>query len=274
MQQSSSYGVVNRTAGAGPVADAIESIRVRGYCVVENVLTDREVSDYNDRIDAVYARQCAEVGGVDALRGIGDEDIVRCPLAYDAAFVDLATKPAFLSIVKELLGTQVVLLMQNAIINRPDRVQAQTKWHRDLNYQHWVCSKPLALGALVCLEDFTPETGGTVFLPGSHRFEPFPSDELVRTMSDAPTARKGSAIVFDAMTFHRAGTNTSTRIRRAVNHVIGVPILGQPVDIPAMLAHRAPTDEWLAGYLGFRWNPVASVREWRLRKIATARRAA
>jgi len=272
--QSGAYGVTDRTADTGPIAAAIESIRVRGYGVVADVLSDGEVADYNDRIDAVYARQCAEVGGADALRVIADEDIVRCPLAYDAAFVDLATKPAFLAVVREILGPQVVLLMQNAIINRPDRVQAQTKWHRDLNYQHWVCSKPLALSALVCLEDFTPETGGTVFLPGSHRFEPFPSEDLVRSMSEAPAARKGSVIVFDAMTFHRAGTNTSRRIRRAVNHVIGVPILGQQVDIPAMMQHAAPADEWLAGYLGFRWNPVASVGEWRARKIAAARVAA
>ncbi len=64
--------------------------------------------------------------------------------------------------------------MQNGVINRPERVQAQTGWHRDLNYQHWVPSKPLAVSALVCLEDFNVETGGTAFLPSSHKFEAFP----------------------------------------------------------------------------------------------------
>lgn len=278
MKTFDAYGVRERTDGDAAIDRAAERVRVQGYCVIEDVLSQEEIDDYNRRVDAVYAEQCREVGGAEALEAISDDDIVRCPLAYDNAFMAMATAPAFLSVVKRILGEHVVLLMQNAIINRPNRVQVQTKWHRDLNYQHWVCTKPLAVSALVCLEDFTPETGGTVFLPGSHMFEPFPSQDLVDSMSQTPLARKGSAIVFDAMTFHRAGTNSSRRIRRAVNHVIGVPILGQQVDIPAMLKHDAPTDEWLAHYLGFRWNPVANVREWRMRKLdnalSTSKRAA
>jgi hypothetical protein len=55
-----------------------------------------------------------------------------------------------------------------------------------------------------------------------------------------------------------------------VNHVIGAPILAQQVDIPSMLARDAPDDAWLAGYLGYRWNPTRDVSAWRRARIAKA----
>ncbi|HZZ70377.1 MAG TPA: hypothetical protein VFE18_19580, partial [Phenylobacterium sp.] len=58
--------------------------------------------------------------------------------------------------------------------------------------------------------------------------------------------------------------------RRAVNHVIGAPILTQQVDIPAMLDREAPADPWQAGYLGYRWNPTRDVSAWRRQRIAQA----
>ncbi len=266
------YGVVQSPPAARTVpADAAlirEQIRVRGVAAVPGMLTDDEVAELNDRMDAVYAAQCREVGGEPELAKMNDADVVRCLLAYDDAFMRLAQHPLLIDTVKAVLGDSVVLIMQNGVINRPDRVQFQTNWHRDLNYQHWVSTKPIAMSALVCLEDFNPTTGGTVFLPGSHRFEDFPSDALAAECSFAPEAPRGSVFLFDSMVFHRAGVNRSTKVRRAVNHVFGAPILAQQVDIPAMLDREPPDDPWLAAYLGYRWNAVKDVASWRRRKIA------
>lgn len=266
-----SYGILHSTsAPSGPVGQIIESLQVRGFAVIPDALAMNQVDDLNERLDDVYLTQCNEVGGEASLLNIVDSDIVRCPLAYDSAFLDLAVNPLITSVAREALGQNIVLLMQNGIINRPNRPQPQTRWHRDLNYQHWVSSKPLAISALACLEDFTVETGGTVFLPASHKFKDFPSLELVEIAAVFIEARKGSIIVFDSMVFHRAGVNQSSRIRRGINHVIGAPILTQQICIPSMLAQPPPDDPWLAGYLGYRWNPVSSVRDWRLRKLHAA----
>jgi ectoine hydroxylase-related dioxygenase (phytanoyl-CoA dioxygenase family) len=249
---------------------ACEEIRVRGFTILESVLDAAAVSIANEKIDEVYRRQCAEVGGEASLDRINDADIVRCLLAYDDHFLQLATLEPVLTIIRSLIGENLVLMMQNGVINRPDRKQFQTSWHRDLNYQHWVSSRPLALSALVCLEDFEERTGGTAFLPASHRFADFPSPSLVHAGEVTPNAPAGSVILFDAMIFHRSGINRSGRVRRAINHVFGCPILGQQIDIPAMLGKAAPADPWLAGFLGYRWNPAASVLEWRGRRIAAA----
>jgi ectoine hydroxylase-related dioxygenase (phytanoyl-CoA dioxygenase family) len=261
------YGVRDKSVPVGSPSEICEEIAVRGFGVLEAVLSAAQVASLNERLEEVYQRQCEEVAGEDALQRLNDRDIVRCPLAYHREFLSLATHPALLEIPRLILGENVLLLMQNGVINRPDRVQAQTGWHRDLNYQHWVSSKPLAVSALVCLEDFNLETGGTAFLPSSHKFEAFPSEQLVTHSQYVPNVPAGSIIFFDAMTFHRAGINNSNRIRRAINHVIGVPILAQQISIPSMM-DAPPEDPFLRGYLGYRWSPSSSVQAWRQAKLA------
>jgi ectoine hydroxylase-related dioxygenase (phytanoyl-CoA dioxygenase family) len=262
------YGIEKATEASGSQALLIEELSIRGFAVLPDVLTPGETAGTNAALDEIYARQCAEVGGEQELQRLNDADIVRCPLAYDDLFLGLATHPRILEVARAVLGENVVLLMQNGVINRPDRPQFQTNWHRDLNYQHWVSTRPLAVSALVALEDFAAGTGGTAFLPGSHRFEPFPSPSLVAKGEVTPVAPAGSVIFFDSMVFHRAGRNRSELARRAVNHVIGMPILAQQVDIPAALGRAEPEDPRLAGYLGYRWNPVPDVAAWRRRKLA------
>lgn len=264
------YGVAADRRQDGGHERIQEELLVRGFSVIESVLDETEIVELIDAMDRIYRKQCEEVGGEDQLRRINDADIVRCLLAYDESYMRLATHPALMSVIKSVLGENFVILMQNGIINRPDRKQFQTAWHRDLNYQHWVSTRPLALSTLVTLEDFKEKTGGTAFLPSSHRFENFPSDQFIRNGQVTPQVPKGSFIVFDSMTFHRAGVNRSDRIRRGVNHVFGAPILSQQVDIPAMLGRDAPDDPWLAGFLGYRWNPVQDVAAWRRRKISAA----
>lgn len=253
--------------GSANVTDVVERLRVRGLAVVENVLSAAAVCDLNRRLDVIYARQCDEVGGEDNLLAISDADIVRSLFAYDDNFLDLCAASIIKDVAQGLIGQNIVLLMQNGIINRPDRLQFQTRWHRDLNYQHWVCSKPLAISALVALEDFNEQTGGTLFLPGSHKFPDFPSDHFVTEFEQTATAKAGSIIFFDAMTYHRTGVNKSNTIRRAINHVIGVPILAPQANIPALLDRPAPDDDWLAAYLGYRWAPMTSVAAWRQQRI-------
>jgi ectoine hydroxylase-related dioxygenase (phytanoyl-CoA dioxygenase family) len=268
MEPVSGYGIAQASPGwTSDAARLVEELSVRGVGIIESVLSPDEVAEMSNRLDAVYRRQCDEVGGEDVLRQINDEDIVRCPLAYDDAFLSLAQHPSIVETAKAVAGDSLVLMMQNGILNRPDKRQAQASWHRDLNYQHWVADSALAISALVCLEEFNTETGGTVCLPGSHKTGKFPSDDFVRRHEVTIDAPSGSVIFMNAMVFHRTGVNRSARVRRAVNHVIGVPILSQPIDIPAMMRRPPPSDPWLAGYLGYRWNPKRDVREWRLSKL-------
>jgi ectoine hydroxylase-related dioxygenase (phytanoyl-CoA dioxygenase family) len=161
----------------------------------------------------------------------------------------------------------VVLMQQNGVINPPRQPHTQLAYHRDLPYQHFVSSRPLAVSALLCLDPFRLDNGATTVIPASHKVEAFPSAEVAAHLDTPVTAEAGSFIVFDAMLFHRAGSNQSDRPRRAVNHVYAVPIIAQQLSLPDALGGRYADDPTLAELLGYGVRPSTSVLQWRERRL-------
>jgi ectoine hydroxylase-related dioxygenase (phytanoyl-CoA dioxygenase family) len=266
------YGVVERAAAATEASRVAERIRLAGYAVVPSGWSSVAVADLGARLDRVMARQVEEFGGDDRLAAIGDALTARCPLVYDEAFVGLAAHPVVLAICRELLGDYIILMQQNGVINPSGQRHTQVAYHRDLPYQHFVSSRPLAVSALFCIEPFTADTGATTLIPGSHRMEQFPSDSVAAELDTAVNAEPGSFIVFDAMLFHRAGENRSGRPRRAVNQVFSTPIIAQQISLPDALNGRYADDPALARLFGYDVAPSRSVTAWRERRLARQRR--
>ena len=260
------YGVREFTPNGASADDLIrEELNLLGYSIVPNVLDVSTLNDSRERLDAVYAKQILEIRERD-LRAINEVDIVRLPLSYDDHFIELAANERVLSLVRSLLGENVVLMTQNGILNRPNEESVQASWHRDLNYQHFVSTRPLAISALYCLDDFSSLTGGTELIPVSHRIERFPSPEYTAEHSIICTATAGSVLLFDSMVFHRTGQNMGTAIRRALNHVYTVPMIQQQLSIPDALP-EAPSDPHLQTLLGFTFQPARSVDSWRQQRL-------
>jgi Phytanoyl-CoA dioxygenase (PhyH) len=266
------YGIVERAASEGAIARLAERICLAGYAVLPSGLAAAAVEDLGSRLERVMARQADEFGGPDRLAAIGDAFTARCPLVYDDAFVDLAAHAELLALCRNLLGDYVVLMQQNGIINPPGERHTQVAYHRDLPYQHFVSSRPLAISALFCIDPFRVETGATTMIPGSHRVEMFPSDHVAAELDTAVTADPGSFIVFDSMVFHRAGHNRSDQPRRAVNHVFTSPIIAQQISLPDALNGRYADDPALARLFGYGVKPAPSVTAWRERRLARDRR--
>jgi ectoine hydroxylase-related dioxygenase (phytanoyl-CoA dioxygenase family) len=266
-----SYGVREFRSSSGAAAMHAEEVSTVGYTIVPDVLNPEQVAVAKEKIHAVYRAQCEELGGAEALESIKDADIARCLLAYDDFFVGVAANARVLEIVRELLGANVVLLTQNGIINRPRDDHYQIAWHRDLNYQHFVSSRPLAVSALYCIDEFTPATGSTCMLPASHKVEAFPSPEVMERLLTPVEAPAGSVLMFDAMLFHRAGHNRSGNDRLAINHIYGVPMLIQQISLPAALGGRYADDPELSTLFGYTFEPGASAEEWRRRRLDRAR---
>lgn len=267
-----SYGVRERTPDGDALSLHEEELRRDGLTVLPAVFTPEQMRDVARRLDRLLDEQTAQCGGEQVLQRARDADLVRCPLAYDDALLPLACHETVLDLVQRVLGDNVVLLMQNAVINRPCKEQAQSRWHRDLNYQHWTSSRPLALNFLVCVDRFFVEGGATWALPGSHLHEALPSSAYVAGHEQPVEAEPGSVVLMDAMLFHRSGVNRSAdHVRRAVNHVVGTPFMGQQIDMPRLLARHGrdhSADPFLHRYLGYRWNPAADVESWRQQRAA------
>jgi ectoine hydroxylase-related dioxygenase (phytanoyl-CoA dioxygenase family) len=267
-----SYGVVERGTAGTMIAQLAERIRIAGYAVLPGGFSQEDIADFSGRLDRVMQRQVDEFGA-DRLAAVGDALTARCPLAYDEAFVSLAAHSEVLALCRELLGDYIILMQQNGVINPPHQQHTQLSYHRDLPYQHFVSSRPLAISALFCIDPFRPETGATTVIPASHRMEAFPSDQVAASLDASVTAEPGSFIVFDSMLFHRAGANRSDRPRRAVNQVYAVPIIAQQISLPDALPAKYAADPAMARLFGFDVAPARSVTDWRERRLARSKRS-
>jgi ectoine hydroxylase-related dioxygenase (phytanoyl-CoA dioxygenase family) len=250
---------------------AVEQIRTIGYTVINSQFSDEELEQIRAKIDAIYDRQVREIGGEPLLASINDADVARCLIGYDDYFLALATHPRLMAVCLKLLGPAFCLMSQNAIINRPADAHYQVTWHRDLNYQHWVSSRPLAISALYAIDAFSEQTGGTRLLPASHKVEAFPSPEYVEHHQVTVGAHAGAVLVFDAMLYHRSGFNRSGQIRRAVNHIYALPLIKQQISIPHMLRGKYADDPFLRTFLGYDSQTGEDVQQWRDRKLGRAR---
>ena len=263
------FGIKEFSSANSELEQAVEEIKLLGYTIVPGVLNPEELVAARTKIDQVYADQLDEIGGEQQLTEINDAHTARCPLAYDEFFLSVATSKKVLSIVEMFLGDYFVLMLQNGVINAPGVGNEQNAgyWHRDLNYQHFISTRPISISALFCIDDFSEEAGGTFVLPASHKTEAFPSEEFVLKNETVVNAPAGAAIVFDSMLYHRGGHNRSTHPRRGLNHMYTLPLIKQQISLPGMLKGKFSEDPFLKKFLGYDSESDESVIEFRRKRL-------
>jgi ectoine hydroxylase-related dioxygenase (phytanoyl-CoA dioxygenase family) len=264
------FGVKEFNSADTQLDQSVEEIKVLGYSIVPGVLSAAELLVARKKIDQVYAEQVEEMGGEQQLAAINDAHTARCPLAYDDFFLSVATNATVMSIVERFLGDYFILMLQNGVINTPKVGNKQNAgyWHRDLNYQHFISTRPISISALFCIDEFSEETGGTYLLPASHKAEAFPSEEFVLRHEKVVNAPAGAAIVFDSMLYHRGGYNRSLHPRRGLNHMYSLPLIKQQISLPRMLKGKYSDDPFLRKFLGYTSEPDESVVEFRKTRLA------
>jgi ectoine hydroxylase-related dioxygenase (phytanoyl-CoA dioxygenase family) len=257
----SSYGVSEQRTVTDDLDRAAEEVAFLGYSVVDSGYSANEIAEFGRLFNRVHERYRA-VHGEDMLRGLDEHNGIRLPLAFDARFIDLAANERILELMQKLIRNKFILNQQNGIINPPRERFNQGLWHRDLPYQHFVSSRPLAVNALYCVDDFTALNGATFVLPASHWREEFPSEVFIRNHARQITAPAGCFIVLNCMLFHRGGANTTSDRRRAVNHVYSTAFIKQQIDIPGQLGNAHALSPTVADLLGFRYQIPRTVADY------------
>lgn len=257
---SKSYGVLQREIPASSVEEIAEQVVNIGYAILDVGYTADELQSLSEEFDQML-RLYVKTYGESNLRNANEFHTIRSPLTQGKLFLDLALNEKLLSLVKKLIPGKFILNQQNGITNPPQQAYNQDAWHRDLPYQHFVSTKPLAVNALFCLDDFTYENGATFVLPASHKFEAFPSDKYVSRNAIQIEAKAGSFIVLDCMMFHAGGYNKTRSARRAVNHMFNIPYFKQQINIPQNMQSADLSDE-VKDILGFNYSEPGSVSEY------------
>jgi ectoine hydroxylase-related dioxygenase (phytanoyl-CoA dioxygenase family) len=261
-----SYGVAIQNSVNSSFEMACEEISILGYTIINDVLSEKELEVIRAKLDDAYEIQKNQFGEKN-LTQINEEYLVRCPLLHDSVFLQLAINKKVLEFVEFILGNYFILNLQNGIINMPKEFHHQSSWHKDLPYQNFVISNPLAISALFCIDDFNDQTGGTFILPYSHKIEASPSSHFVNKHKIQVNAPAGSVILFDSMLLHKAGYNQSDKIRRGINNIYSTPILKQQINLPSSLNGKYSDDAFLSKFLGYQSDAPLSVQDFRNKRL-------
>jgi hypothetical protein len=256
------YGVLEQhQVNDDVILSAAEEISNLGYTVIDSGYSPEKLSEISHCFDLVHASYVSKYG-MSFLQTIDEFNGIRLPMAFAKVFLDLALNPLIIKLVKSLIKGKFVLNQQNGIINPPRQNYNQSAFHRDLPYQHFVSSRPLAINALFCVDDFTEFNGSTIVIPCSHKSEKLPSDNFIKNHSIRVTAPVGSYIVLDCMVFHKGGFNSGDNPRRAVNHVYTIPYFKQQINIPNVIDNLFDINDEQRDILGYKYQVPTGIEEF------------
>lgn len=258
-----SYGISGIKSSNSVEETHFENIKRKGFSIETNFIPSQICDAYIDLIKEEYRLQENEFGR-EGLNKINELNMARMPFLRQRELTNLFTDPFILKIVKSVIGDAIQLHLQNAIINKANEEHHQSSWHRDLPYQEWIISKPLAVNAFFCLTNFNEENGATQLIPYSHLFDKFPSIEFAETNKISVTATKGSVLFFDSMIYHKAGFNGSGNDRIGVNNMFVVPIIKPQIDV-FKESHRFSTKE--EEILGVKYQIPENVKQFRNKRL-------
>lgn len=147
-----------------------------------------------------------------------------------------------------------MLHLQNGFVLPPEAPADvfQRRFHMD--FPRVLDGYLASVNVLFAIDDFTPEAGATLVVPGTHQRPEAPADAYLRTHAVPALCRAGGMVVFDSTLWHAAGPNTSGRDRLAINHQFTRFYVKQQIDyvraLPAatVLAQKPRTQQLLGWY--------------------------
>lgn len=210
----------------------LEALTYQGFMVLENVLSSELVAELRDRMYGVQAQIVADVG-LERLDRAGERGVLRLMMKYDPFFLRLLEVPEVLAIVDATVSPTAIMHLQNGFIlpSMPAGTRMeifQTSFHRD--FPRVLNGYLASVNLFVALDDFTPDNGATLVVPGTHQKEPAPSAAYNRLNAVPVTCPAGSLIVFDSTLIHAAGQNVSGKDRLAMNMQFTRSYIKQQID--------------------------------------------
>ena len=255
------YGVIDQDQYKSEIEEVADQVRRLGYAILDSDFTNKELQDISNEFNSTRKNYLITYGE-DRLRSAKELHTMRAPLTHGGSeFIQLAKNLNLSSVLSMLIVGKYILNQQNGIINPPGESNNPISWHRDLPYQHYVSSSPLALNALFCIDDFTLENGSTFVLPATHKEVNFPSTGFINRNAIQVEAKAGQYILMDCMLFHSGGPNRTDQERRAVNHVFTIPYFKQQINIPKNISASGLSEEEM-DLFGFNYEEPGSINQY------------
>jgi phytanoyl-CoA hydroxylase len=206
-----------------------------GFIAIENVFTPGEIDSAMAGVAALIAEGDPRIisfeDGVDAssLSPSAREAAVRKCMGFverEGRLAAIARKEGFLNVVRRLLGSEVALLQDMALL-KPPFIGREKPWHQDGAYFQYG-PPDRVIGTWIALDAASASNGCMHVIPGSHLRGPKPHyhdrdcqlrDETIEVDEDVvvPLA-PGGVLFFHGLLHHGTPPNRSSERRRAVQY--------------------------------------------------------
>lgn len=204
------------TAGSQEKADAalvdalFADLQRDGYVILERLFTADEAEAMRAALQPLWGPHL----GRNNFEGFGTQRLYAV-IEKTFACNPLVEHPLVLALLDRLLEPNYLLSQLQAINILPG--EAAQPLHFDDAFYPWPRPRP-ALGAatIMAIDDFTPENGATVLLPGSHLWPDRGPDEAERAAAIPAVMSKGSVLLFLGTLWHGGGANRSSAGRLCV----------------------------------------------------------
>jgi len=236
------------------------SMAEQGWVRFPSVLSSAQVAALCEDCDRVYAiaRAVQERNGV-----AGDmEGAAHHVAGHGGALDDFLANFPLTKWVDRFFCGKWILLNYGAVLNPPGYRAYTARPHRDV--RAFTPGYRLSLNMLVMLADFTPRTGGTWILSGSHAVEAMPTAEAFSAGAEQIVGQAGDVVLFDSLTVHAAAPNHSDAPRRALTLCLGRPFMKPQMDWPRYLPQtfQATMSEEVRQMMGFNARVATSLDEY------------
>lgn len=226
----SEFGVRDDTL----TADERERLDRDGFLPLEGVLSPEQVDAVNERLAAI-AKAEGDQAGLEVHQEVGTTrlaDLVNKDPIFEVTFSHPRVLAAMRHVLREFRMSSL-----NSRASHPG------EGHQGL---HADFGKPVKPGEYqVCnsiwlLDDFTPENGPTRVVPGSHRRNAMPADEMADPADEHPEqvqvlGKAGTVVVFNSHLWHGGTLNRSGKPRRAMHAYFGKRHIAQQLDQQAYI---------------------------------------
>lgn len=248
---------------------AAETLRRDGFLVLPDVMTEPEVVALARAVERAFARPCADAEAF----GMASSWRPRM-FEQDQVFEPLIDREPVIGLIESLLGADCDLIAMNAM--RTAAGDEISKWHADdeirlplppgLALDAAIDSPCFVISVNYYLTDVDTESGGTEFVPGSHRagrqpgsgdFDAGGNPVFQGQGAVRATGRRGTAVRWNDQVWHRGGLNRTARTRLVQQVTYGRRFMAQrfyPFAAyalpPAVVAQAGPRRRRLLGLHG------------------------
>ncbi|MBX9685604.1 MAG: phytanoyl-CoA dioxygenase family protein [Candidatus Obscuribacterales bacterium] len=217
--------------------DFQDSLSENGFAVLESVISKELCADTLLRIEKIAEQLNSEHRklGLPADSGLA---FIPALMSFDPHFFQFLEIPELLETAEFWLGKDGILRNQFAQFVEPQKSEHEERliFHRfHRNFRHLLDAPKVCLDSTLVLSDMTERNGCIYMLPGSHKCGLPRGIEELQSQAVEITAKAGSAIFLDGMTWHREEHNFTDEKLVLLNHQFTRPIIKQYFDFPRLL---------------------------------------